>query len=311
MLLISSKKKSAVSWSELGDQLQRAPDISYQLGCREIVQLTNSSSLEALLALQSSFSTRSRPGSLSPSGYGIISSIPSTIDRLSTAKEPILDKRDRGNASNQLLLLRNQTDIVNDPFITRIMDGIHKLLPSAAKVRAISELPEPRNAKEAEAALESKGKNKKTLSDESLKEFNILKKEFEGENIVAIPIEQDNTIPIDIEKVKASTDTPIHLDNNNLNNGNAQINAQKYYNRGRGDVIFVVGDKVMVKRKFFQTNLSKDLIYHKLESKNCGPFMITAIHGNNVTLDLVGYPKKHNVFNKDQILKLYENSEWL
>ncbi|KAM9954694.1 hypothetical protein ACTFIW_003294 [Dictyostelium discoideum] len=91
----------------------------------------------------------------------------------------------------------------------------------------------------------------------------------------------------------------------------AQINAQKYYNRGRGDVIFVVGDKVMVKRKFFQTNLSKDLISHKLESKNCGPFMITAIHGNNVTLDLVGYPKKHNVFNKDQIVKLYEDSEWL
>ncbi|KAM9980557.1 hypothetical protein ACTFIY_002847 [Dictyostelium cf. discoideum] len=91
----------------------------------------------------------------------------------------------------------------------------------------------------------------------------------------------------------------------------AQINAQKYYNRGRGDVIFVVGEKVMVKRKFFQTNLSKDLISHKLESKNRGPFIITAIHGNNVTLDLVGYPKKHNVFNKDQIVKLYEDTEWL
>ncbi|KAM9986890.1 hypothetical protein ACTFIY_011310 [Dictyostelium cf. discoideum] len=344
---------------------------------------------------------------------------------------------------------------------------IHKdgISPRAAKVRAISELPEPRNAKEAEAALglfgffrrhienyaektyhlskESKGKNKKTLSDESLKEFNNLKKEFEGENIVAIPIEQDNNTPIDIEKVKASTDMPIHSDNNNLNNGSfhlycdvsdkalsgvlyqiqgdkfkviwfhsrkltdtqkrysigdreflsiidslkkfqhlligkkrqdnymkyikefdyelrhisgkkngiadflsrkydnfqwdesflnkiktripmsnikkivrdnildAQINAQKYYNRGRGDVIFVVGEKVMVKRKFFQTNLSKDLISHKLESKNCGPFIITAIHGNNVTLDLVGYPKKHNVFNKDQIVKLYEDTEWL
>ncbi|KAM9982216.1 hypothetical protein ACTFIZ_006727 [Dictyostelium cf. discoideum] len=67
----------------------------------------------------------------------------------------------------------------------------------------------------------------------------------------------------------------------------AQVNAQKYYNKGRGDVIFVVGEK------------------------NCGPFIITAIHGNNVTLDLVGYPKKHNVFNKDQIVKLYEDSEWL
>ncbi|EAL60307.1 hypothetical protein DDB_G0294358 [Dictyostelium discoideum AX4] len=91
----------------------------------------------------------------------------------------------------------------------------------------------------------------------------------------------------------------------------AQINAQNYYNRGRGDVIFVVGEKVMVKRKFFQTNISKDLISHKLESKNCGPFIITAVHGNNVTLDLIGYPKKHNVFNKDQIVKLYEDSEWL
>ncbi|KAM9957128.1 hypothetical protein ACTFIR_009754 [Dictyostelium discoideum] len=27
---------------------------------------------------------------------------------------------------NQLLLLKNQTDLVNDPFITRIMTGIHK-----------------------------------------------------------------------------------------------------------------------------------------------------------------------------------------
>ncbi|KAM9975706.1 hypothetical protein ACTFIW_003655 [Dictyostelium discoideum] len=33
---------------------------------------------------------------------------------------------------NQLLLLKNRTDIVNDPFITRIMTGIHKLRPSSA-----------------------------------------------------------------------------------------------------------------------------------------------------------------------------------
>ncbi|KAM9948583.1 hypothetical protein ACTFIT_009781 [Dictyostelium discoideum] len=36
---------------------------------------------------------------------------------------------------NQLLLLRNQTDIVNDPFITRIMTGIHKLRPSSATIK--------------------------------------------------------------------------------------------------------------------------------------------------------------------------------
>ncbi|KAM9950927.1 hypothetical protein ACTFIT_001909 [Dictyostelium discoideum] len=38
---------------------------------------------------------------------------------------------------NQLLLLRNQTDIANDPFITRIMTGIHKLRPSSAKYKEI------------------------------------------------------------------------------------------------------------------------------------------------------------------------------
>ncbi|KAM9994152.1 hypothetical protein ACTFIZ_002962 [Dictyostelium cf. discoideum] len=38
---------------------------------------------------------------------------------------------------NQLLLLRNQTDIVNDPFISRIMTGIHKLCPSSAKYKEI------------------------------------------------------------------------------------------------------------------------------------------------------------------------------
>ncbi|KAM9974194.1 hypothetical protein ACTFIR_003910 [Dictyostelium discoideum] len=69
---------------------------------------------------------------------------------------------------------------------------------------------------------ESKGENKKTFSDESLIEFYNLKKEFEGENIVAIPIEQDGTISIGIEKVKASTDMPIHSDNN-LNNGSFHL----------------------------------------------------------------------------------------
>ncbi|KAM9975760.1 hypothetical protein ACTFIW_000036 [Dictyostelium discoideum] len=38
---------------------------------------------------------------------------------------------------NQLLLLKNQTDIFNDPFITKIMTGIHKLRPSSAKYQEI------------------------------------------------------------------------------------------------------------------------------------------------------------------------------
>ncbi|KAM9974210.1 hypothetical protein ACTFIR_003926 [Dictyostelium discoideum] len=64
---------------------------------------------------------------------------------------------------------------------------------------------------------DSKEKNKKTLSDESLKEFN-LKKGFECENIVDILIERHCSTPIDVKKVKATTDIPIHSDNYNLNN---------------------------------------------------------------------------------------------
>ncbi|KAN0022956.1 hypothetical protein ACTFIU_009039 [Dictyostelium citrinum] len=38
---------------------------------------------------------------------------------------------------NQLLFLKNQTDIAYDPFITRIMTGIHKLRPSSAKYNEV------------------------------------------------------------------------------------------------------------------------------------------------------------------------------
>ncbi|KAM9954245.1 hypothetical protein ACTFIW_003786 [Dictyostelium discoideum] len=125
---------------------------------------------------------------------------------------------------------------------------IHKdvISPRAAKVRAISELPEPRNDKEAKATLESKGKNKKTLSDGSLKEFNNLKKEFELENIVAIPIEQDNAISIDIENVKASTYIPIHSVNNNLNNASFHLYCDVSDKALSGVLYQIQGDKFKV-----------------------------------------------------------------
>ncbi|KAM9975625.1 hypothetical protein ACTFIW_005498 [Dictyostelium discoideum] len=62
------------------------------------------------------------------------------------------------------------------------------------------------------------------------------------------------------------------------------LNAQKYYNKGRGDVILVGREKVLVKRKFLQNNLSKDLISHKLGSKNCGTFITTANNANNISM---------------------------
>ncbi|KAM9954894.1 hypothetical protein ACTFIW_000997 [Dictyostelium discoideum] len=91
-----------------------------------------------------------------------------------------------------------------------------------------------------------------------------------------------------------------------------QVNAQKYYIRDRGDIIFMLGEKVMVKRKIFQTKLSKDLISHKLESMNCGPFIITTIHGNNVTLNLVMDEASYEV-KKMYLLKFkgYPEPEWI
>ncbi|KAM9972465.1 hypothetical protein ACTFIW_010447 [Dictyostelium discoideum] len=54
-------------------------------------------------------------------------------------KPPLAFSTINGHRSmlNQLLPLKNQTDIVNYPFITRIMTGIHKLRPSSAKYQEI------------------------------------------------------------------------------------------------------------------------------------------------------------------------------
>ncbi|KAM9974221.1 hypothetical protein ACTFIR_003937 [Dictyostelium discoideum] len=122
---------------------------------------------------------------------------------------------------------------------------IHKegISPRAAKVRAIIFKIRP---KKPITFPKYQKENKKTLSDESLKEFNILKKKFEGEKIVTIPIEQDNTIPIDIEKVKASTDMPIHSDNNNLNNGSFHFYCDVSDKALSGVLYQIQGDKFKV-----------------------------------------------------------------
>ncbi|KAM9975675.1 hypothetical protein ACTFIW_000792 [Dictyostelium discoideum] len=99
----------------------------------------------------------------------------------------------------------------------------------------------------------------------------------------------------------------------------AQINVQKYYNRGLGNAIFFFVEKVMVKRKFFQTNLSKHQISQKLESMNYGPFIITAIYCNSedsewlreeisISEPEVMNEKSYEVesnFNHDKVTKMY------
>ncbi|KAK5574360.1 hypothetical protein RB653_010668 [Dictyostelium firmibasis] len=111
--------------------------------------------------------------------------------------------------------------------------------PRAAKIRAITELPNPRTAKEAESALglfgffrrvipkyaektafisaESKVKGGK-LSDKAIEEFIALKEEFKGDNIVAIPIEK-NDDPVDMELLEEPHGLPVKDPDNIFNGG--------------------------------------------------------------------------------------------
>jgi len=93
----------------------------------------------------------------------------------------------------------------------------------------------------------------------------------------------------------------------------SQLMNQKYYNAKRtAKVKYEEGDKVMVKREAFQENQTAgDLLSHKLLSKNIGPFKVIGVKDNNVKLDLgYQYRNKHNVFNIDQVIKIYENDNW-
>ncbi|KAM9955108.1 hypothetical protein ACTFIW_008772 [Dictyostelium discoideum] len=95
-----------------------------------------------LISDDSSTSSSSSSSHVSSSTGNIPRSIDQTISRVNT--NPNSTTLETGGYStfhyrsmlNQLLLLKNQTDIVNDKFITRIMT-IHKLRPSSAKYQEI------------------------------------------------------------------------------------------------------------------------------------------------------------------------------
>ncbi|KAM9955132.1 hypothetical protein ACTFIW_008796 [Dictyostelium discoideum] len=136
-------------------------------------------------------------------------------------------------------------DLINDSFEDVMVDKIPDIpyqINNSRRIRITDNYAE----KTYHLSKESKRKNKKTLFDESLKEFNNLKKEFERENIVSIPIEQDNTIPIDIEKVITSTDMSIHSDNNNLNNGGFHLYCDVSDNALSSTLYQIQGDKFKV-----------------------------------------------------------------
>ncbi|KAF2069949.1 hypothetical protein CYY_008726, partial [Polysphondylium violaceum] len=110
------------------------------------------------------------------------------------------------------------------------------LSPRRAKVKAILEIPKPRNGEEGLAFLgvigfyrrtidnfaektinltkECRKGNKNSLSVEAIKEFEAIKKEFEEDKIVALPIEQNKQIKVDVENLKESSSLPITSTNN-------------------------------------------------------------------------------------------------
>ncbi|KAM9957052.1 hypothetical protein ACTFIR_003789 [Dictyostelium discoideum] len=130
-------------------------------------------------------------------------------------------------------------------------------------------------------------------------------------------------LPTPVNRFNSLTNTNITNDQHQKIVRDNVLDAQNYFKRGGVDVIFVVGENVMVKRKFLQTNLSKDLISNKLESENCGPSNITVIHGNNVTFDLEERewfredismpepekrkPRTQNTPSYDRLYKLFDN----
>ncbi|KAM9954732.1 hypothetical protein ACTFIW_003332 [Dictyostelium discoideum] len=119
---------------------------TFQSHVMSIIRIQRSSTAELLmkswepstLKVYSSSYTRFRnfciSNSLNPANITLVVFM-DYLTHLFKHKPPLAFSTINGHFSmlNQLLLLKNQTDIVNDPFITRIMTGIHKLRPSSAK----------------------------------------------------------------------------------------------------------------------------------------------------------------------------------
>ncbi|KAM9954710.1 hypothetical protein ACTFIW_003310 [Dictyostelium discoideum] len=123
---------------------------TFQSHVMSIIRIQKSSTAELLmkswepstLKVYSSSYTRFRnfciSNSLNPANITLVVFM-GYLTHLFKHKPPLAFSTINGHRSmlNQLLLLKNQTDIVNDPFITRIMTGIHKLRPSSAKYQEI------------------------------------------------------------------------------------------------------------------------------------------------------------------------------
>ncbi|KAM9974050.1 hypothetical protein ACTFIR_009392 [Dictyostelium discoideum] len=144
------KTISRVNTNPNSTTLETGDYSTFQSHVMSIIRIQKSSTAELLmkswepstLKVYSSSYTRFRnfctSNSLNPANITLVVFM-DYLTHLFKHKPPLAFSTINGHRSmlNQLLLLKNQTDIVNDPFITRIMTGIHKLRPSSAKYQEI------------------------------------------------------------------------------------------------------------------------------------------------------------------------------
>ncbi|KAM9943645.1 hypothetical protein ACTFIT_001934 [Dictyostelium discoideum] len=111
---------------------------TFQSHVMSFARTTNTKTAELLISSYTRFRNFCTLNSLNPANITLVVFM-DYLTHLFKHKPPLAFSTINGHRSmlNQLLLLRNQTDIVNDPFITRIMTGIHKLRPSSAKYKEI------------------------------------------------------------------------------------------------------------------------------------------------------------------------------
>ncbi|KAM9957070.1 hypothetical protein ACTFIR_003807 [Dictyostelium discoideum] len=146
----SSSHVSSINTNPNSTTLETEDYSTFQSHVMSIIRIQKSSTSELLmkswepstLKVYSSSYTRFRnfctSNSLNPAKITLVVFM-DYLTHLFKHKLPLAFSTINGHRSmlNQLLPLKNQTDIVNDPFITRIMTGIHKLRPSSAKYQEI------------------------------------------------------------------------------------------------------------------------------------------------------------------------------
>ncbi|KAM9972501.1 hypothetical protein ACTFIW_006044 [Dictyostelium discoideum] len=144
------QKISRVNTNPNSTTLETGDYSTFQSHVMSIIRIQKSSTADLLmksgepstLKVYSSSYTRFRnfctSNSLNPANITLVVFM-DYLTHLFKHKPPLAFSTINGHRSmlNQLLLLKNKTDIVNDAFITRIMTGIHKLRPSSAKYQEI------------------------------------------------------------------------------------------------------------------------------------------------------------------------------